>query len=107
MGKLKLCAGQEVGVNFNGTGTDINHPVIFNSVTLNGGNATFSPRTPGWNTAVQFGSDLTLGNITELTAGSGFTMNGQRILTLMGNSANVYSGPTTNANGTLALNKTS
>jgi fibronectin-binding autotransporter adhesin len=107
MGNLKLGAGQEVGVNFNGTGTDINHPVIFNSVTLNGGNATFSPRTPGWNTAVQFGSDLTLGNITELTAGSGFTMNGQRILTLMGNSANVYSGPTTNANGTLALNKTS
>ena len=107
MGNLKVGAGQEVGVNFNGTGTDINHPVIFNTVTLNGGNAIFSPRTPGWNTVVQFGSDLTLGNITELTAGSGFTMNGQRILTLTGGSANVYSGPTTNANGTMALNKTS
>jgi autotransporter-associated beta strand protein len=106
MGSLKVGAGQELGVNVNGTSGTGYHTVVFNSVTLNGGNATFSPKTSGWNTTPQVGSDLSLGNITELIPGSGFTMAGLRTLTLTGNTGNAYTGPTTNASGTLQLSKT-
>ncbi|HSU52750.1 MAG TPA: autotransporter-associated beta strand repeat-containing protein, partial [Candidatus Dormibacteraeota bacterium] len=108
MGNLKIGAGQELGVNVNGTASPpTNHPVIFPTVTLNGGNATFSPKTSGWNTAPQWGSELWLGTISELTPGSGFTMTGLLNLALNGSAANTYTGPTTNANGGLVLNKTS
>ena len=99
MGALKLGAGQELGVNLNGSGPD--HPVVFQSVTLTGGNATFSPKTQGWNTTPQIGSDLVLNNISE-SAPSGLIMNGLRTLTLTGN--NNYSGDTVVSNGTLLVN---
>ena len=102
MGNLKIGNGQELGVNLNGTANPpTNHPVVFPTVTLNGGNATFSPKTAGWNTAPQWGSDLFLGNISELVANSGFTMNGLRTLKLTG--TNTYSGSTTVNNGTLEV----
>jgi autotransporter-associated beta strand protein len=106
MGNLKIGSGQEMGVNVN-SGND--HTVVFPTVTLNGGNATFSPKTSGWNTSpgASVGSDLSLGTISELVAGSGFTMTGLRTLNLIGNTGNSYSGSTTNVNGTLNLNKTS
>ncbi|MEI6078079.1 MAG: autotransporter-associated beta strand repeat-containing protein [Verrucomicrobiota bacterium] len=98
MGNLKIGDGQELGVNLNGSTLD--HVIIFPSVTLTGGTARFSPKTPGWNTTPQIGSDLSLGNITE-TAPSGLVMNGLRTLTLTGNSS--YSGSTTVSNGTLEV----
>src|SRR5439155_24663368 len=42
MGNLKIGAGQELGI-YDASGNI--HTVAFNSVTLTGGNATFSPRT--------------------------------------------------------------
>jgi autotransporter-associated beta strand protein len=96
MGNLKIGGGQELGVNLNGTGPD--HPVVFQSVTLTGGNATFSPKTIGWNTTPQIGSDLSLADIGQTTASS-ITMNGLRTLFLTGTST--YTGSTTVSNGTL------
>ena len=98
MGNLKIGAGQELGVNLNGTGPD--HPVVFQSVTLTGGNATFSPKTPGWNTTPQIGSDLVLNNVGE-SAPSGILMTGLRTLTLDGTCN--YSGGTVVSSGTLNL----
>lgn len=98
MGNLKIGDGQEVGVDVNGTGPD--HTVIFPTVTLNGGICTFSPKTPNWNTTPQIGSDLSLGNISELSPSS-LVMNGLRTLFLTGNST--YSGSTTVSNGVLEV----
>ena len=102
MGNLKIGGGQELGVNLNGSGPD--HPVVFPTVTLTGGNAWFSPKTIGWNTTPQIGSDLVLGNITEQVAGSGITMVGLRTLSLVG--TNTYTGSTTVSNGTLRVSGT-
>ena len=99
MGNLRIGGGQELGVDVNGT-TPV-HPVMFQSVTLTGGDATFSPKTPGWNTTPQIGSDLVLNNIGE-SAASGLIMNGLRTLTLTG--AATYSGTTVVSNGTLLVN---
>src|SRR5262249_48391908 len=73
------------------------------------GNATFSPKTSGWNTSpgASVGSDLSLGTISELVPGSGFTMTGLRTINLIGSSGNTYTGPSTNAAGTMNLNKSS
>jgi autotransporter-associated beta strand protein len=98
MGNLKIGGGQQVGIYLGSTNS---HTVIFSTVTLTGGNATFSPRIPAFGTtnAANTG-DLQLGPISQ-TAPSGIIMNGLRTLTLTG--ANTYSGNTVVSNGTLAL----
>jgi autotransporter-associated beta strand protein len=98
MGNLKIGDGQELGVIRNSGQPQI---VFFQSVTLNGGNARFSPKTPGFGAAAATGSDLNLSNITQLVPGSGITMAGLRTLTLSG--SNSYSGNTFVDSGTLAL----
>jgi autotransporter-associated beta strand protein len=98
MGNLKIGDGQELGVIRN---SGQPQTVLFQSVTLTGGNARFSPRTPGFGAATASGSDLTLSNITQLVPGSGITMAGLRTLTL--NGSNSYSGNTYISSGTLAL----
>ena len=77
----------------------VTHPVIFQSVTLTGGIATFSPKTNGFGATTSFGTDLYLGNIQESVPNSGLTMSGLRTLFLNGD--NTYSGPTTVNSGTL------
>jgi len=97
MGNLKIGNGQQLGVHLNNGNV---HKVFFPTVTLNGGNATLSPKVPGLGTN-GVGSDLQIGDVSELTAGSGITMGGLRTLTLTGN--NTYSGNTIITSGTLAL----
>ena len=99
MGNLTIGGGQELGVDVNGAGST----VVFQSATLTGGTITFSPKTPGWNTAPQTSADLSLGSISELSPSS-IMMNGLRTLFLSGN--NTYSGTTTISNGVLALTGT-
>jgi fibronectin-binding autotransporter adhesin len=98
MGNLKVGGGQEVGVYL---GAVPNHVLVFPTVTLTGGNAKFSPKTPGFGSLTSVGSDLSFGNISEQTAGSGIIMAGWRTLFLTG--TNTYSGNTLISNGTLAL----
>lgn len=97
MGNLKIGAGQELGVIRNATQPQI---VFFRSVTLTGGTATFSPKTPGFGAPTATGSDLSLSNITQ-QAVSSIVMNGLRTLSLTG--SNAYTGSTTISNGVLAL----
>jgi len=97
MGTLKIGGGQELGVYLSSGNT---HNIVFPTVTLTGGTATFSPKIPGFGAASSVGSDLSLGNIGEISA-SGITMNGVRTLFLTGN--NTYSGATTVNNGTLEV----
>jgi fibronectin-binding autotransporter adhesin len=105
MGSLKIGDQQILGVNRNGVSATV--PGIplsasFTSVTLTGGNATFSPTTglatAGWNQPT--GMNLFLGPISE-TAASSITLDGNGILRLDGN--NTYSGSTTIMRGTLQL----
>jgi autotransporter-associated beta strand protein len=98
MGNLTIGGGQELGVYL--AAGSINHVIVFPTVTLTGGTTKFSPKTPGFGALNSVGSDLSLGNISELSA-SGIIMNGFRTLTLTG--INSYSGNTTISNGTLAL----
>ncbi len=101
MGNLTIGAGQEL-IGYKATGTPVvTNVAIFPTVTLTGGNATFSPHSPTFGATTQFGTDFSLGNISEQTAGSGITMAGLGILTLTG--ANTYSGATTVSNGVLYL----
>ena len=97
MGNLKMGGGQELGVHL---GAEPNHPIIFTSATLTGGDAKLSPKIPGFAATTVPGSDLVLGNISE-TAASSITMAGQRTLYLQGNSN--YSGTTTISSGTLQV----
>ncbi len=97
MGNLTIGGGQELGVHLNNGNA---HYVVFNSVTLTGGNAMFAPKVPGLGTN-GVGSDLALANISESTPGSGIIMNGSRTLTIFGN--NTYSGNTVINSGTVAL----
>jgi autotransporter-associated beta strand protein len=99
MGNLKIGAGQELGI-YDASGNV--HAAAFNSVTLTGGNATFSPRTANFGTAGTVGGDLLLGSITELAPNSSITMTGLRTLTLTG--SNSYTGGTTVVAGTLVTN---
>src|SRR6185437_10519996 len=71
----------------------------FQSVSLTGGNATFSPKTLGFGGTTT--GDLLLSNVTE-TAASSVTMAGVRTLTLAGTST--YTGNTIVTNGTLLVN---
>jgi autotransporter-associated beta strand protein len=93
LGNLKIGSGQTLGVNKNGTPT---HTVIFTTVTLTGGNATFAPNT--LNMGYSGVADLVLGPITESAPGSGIVMDGQATLFLSG--ANTYTGPTVLQRGT-------
>lgn len=101
LGNLKVGGGQEVGVYLASTP---NHVIVFPTVTLTGGDAKFSPKTPYFGSLTSVGSDLSLGDISEQTAGSGIIMAGWRTLYLTG--VNTYSGNTTISNGTLALTGT-
>jgi autotransporter-associated beta strand protein len=99
MGNLKIGGGQELGVIRNSGQPQI---VAFQSVTLTGGDAVFSPKTPDFgNRATVTGSDLTLSNIAQLVPGCGIVMNGLRTLYLTG--TNGFTGNTTISNGVLSL----
>jgi fibronectin-binding autotransporter adhesin len=98
MGDLKIGGGQELGL-YLASGNA--HVVVFPTVALTGGQAAFSPKTPGFGSATSTGSDLSLGNIRELAPGSGIIMAGLRTLTLTG--TNTYTGATWINSGTLAL----
>ena len=98
MGNLTMGGGQELAV-YLASGNA--HVIAFQSVTLTGGNAKFSPKSPTFGSASQAGSDLTLGPISELAPGSGIVMAGLRTLTLSG--INTYSGSTMVNAGILAL----
>lgn len=98
LGDLKVGGGQQVGV-YKSSGTV--QTVKFQTVTLTGGNATFSPFTPGFGATTNASGNLTLGPISELTPGSGITMAG--LLTLYLTGANTYTGNTFVNSGTLAL----
>jgi autotransporter-associated beta strand protein len=94
MGNLMIGGGQTLGVNRNGTPT---LTAAFQSVTLTGGKATFSPGTfgSGWSGT----GSLVLGAIGENTPGSGIIMDGQSTLTLKG--VNSYTGSMTINSGTV------
>jgi len=99
MGKLTIGAGQEL-IGYKAAST-VTNTTIFTTVTLTGGNSTFSPHSSSFGVAGQAGTDFSLGNITEQSAGSGLTMGGRGNLTLTG--ANTYSGNTSITNGVLFL----
>ena len=85
MGNLTIGSNQELGLYDSGSGP---HTAVFPTVTLTG-NATFSPRTAGFNTATQL-ANLSLGTITEQTSGSSITMSGIDTLFLTGK--NTFTG---------------
>jgi fibronectin-binding autotransporter adhesin len=88
LGNLRVGAGQIAAVNKNGEKSQV---VQFSSVTLTGGTATFSPKTPGFKFVA--GSDMVLGPISEEVPGSGIIMDGEANLVLLG--GNTYTGATT------------
>ena len=94
MGMLKLGNGQNLGV-YRGAGNVIT--LVFPTVTLTGGTATFSPRPPAFDGTI-IGSDLSLGDVSQ-SAGSSVVMNGLRTLSITGTAS--YTGSTTVSNGTL------
>jgi fibronectin-binding autotransporter adhesin len=99
LGNLKIGGSQEL-IGYRAAGTTTNS-VQFTTVILTGGNATFSPHSASFGVAGQAGTDFSLGNISEQTAGSGITMGGRGNLTLTG--VNTYTGNTTVTNGVLFL----
>jgi autotransporter-associated beta strand protein len=96
MGNLKIGDGQELGVNTNTGGPIV---VAFPTVTLNGGVAAFSPKTP--NFSFTGNGNLNLGAISELVPASGINMKGNGLLTVTG--AASYTGPTSVNAGTLRV----
>ena len=94
MGNLTIGNGQNLGVYRNGGNV---MTVVFPTVTLTGGTATFSPRPSSFDPSVN-GSDLSLGDISQ-TAASGLVMTGLRTLSITGTAT--YTGSTTVSNGTL------
>jgi len=96
MGNLKIGGGQELGVNTNTAGPIV---VAFPTVTLTGGVAAFSPKTP--NFTFSGNGNLNLGAIGESTAGSGIDMKGLGLLTVTG--AGTYTGSTAVDAGTLRV----
>jgi fibronectin-binding autotransporter adhesin len=99
LANLRIGGGQELGT-YRGTGNL--HVVAFQSVTLTGGNATFSPKIPNFGADASTGADLSLGNIGEEVAGSGIIMNGRRLLMLAGN--NTFTGGVTINEGVVQIN---
>ena len=101
MGKLTIGASQEL-IGYKASGSPaVTNVVIFPTVSL-AGNATFSPHSTSFGAASQFGTDFSLGAITETVGGSSITKGGLGNLTFTG--VNNYSGNTTVTNGTLTLN---
>jgi autotransporter-associated beta strand protein len=96
MGNLQIGGGQIAAVNKNGP---ISQIVQFSSVTLTGGDATFSPKTPAFGFGAS--SDLALGPIGESAPGSGIIMDGEAGLFLLG--GNTYTGTTRIQRGTTWL----
>lgn len=100
MGKLTIGANQEL-IGYKASASPaVTNVVFFPTVSL-GGNATFSPHSTSFGAANQFGTDFSLGAITETVGGSGITKGGLGALTLTG--VNNYSGNTTITNGVLFL----
>jgi len=99
LNNLKIGGGQELGIFLNSGNS---HPITFQTVNLTGGTATFSPKIPGFNAPTAVGADLSLGDVSQNTAGAGVTMAGLRMLSITG-TAN-YTGPTTVNSGTLRVN---
>jgi fibronectin-binding autotransporter adhesin len=100
LGNLKIGNNQEL-IGYRAAGTTTNS-MTYPTVTLTGGNATFSPHSTTFGVANQAGTDFSLGPISEETAGSGITMAGLGNLTLTG--VNTYTGDTVVKNGVLFLN---
>lgn len=97
-GTLQIGAGQTLAAS--AVNTSVLQTVIFGTVTLTGGEATFQPGIPGnFNYTVQ--DNITLGPVGESVAGSGLIANGLATLKLTGNSS--YTGTTTVATGTLQV----
>ncbi len=101
MGNLKIGDGQELGVYLATSTTVFSHTIAFPTVTLNGGNATFSPKPNGFGSSSVAGANLSLGNISELVPGSSITMAGLNTLFLTGNST--YTGGTTVNSGSVVV----
>ena len=99
MGNLTIGNGQNLGV-YRNIGNVMT--VVFPTVTLTGGTATFSPRPASFDPSVN-GSDLSLGDISQ-TSASSIVMNGLRTLALTGTAA--YTGSTAVSNGTLNVTGT-
>ena len=96
MGNLTIGDTQALGA-VSATST-LPYTVAFSSVTLTGGNATFTPQPVG-NTTYVAAESIRLGQISENASGSGITMNGAATLTLA--AANTYSGTTEIQSGTV------
>jgi autotransporter-associated beta strand protein len=97
MGNLKIGNGQELGVNTNTAGPIV---VAFPTVTLTGGVASFSPKTP--NFSFTGNGNLNLGAIGESTPASGIDMKGLGLLTVTG--TGTYTGTTAvDGGGTLRV----
>jgi fibronectin-binding autotransporter adhesin len=97
MGDLLIGDGQ-TAVAGSTAGNSMN--LVFPTVHLTGGNATFAPQPVG-NANFVIAHHMTLGTISENTPGAGITMNGAASLTLTG--VNTYTGPTTLSSGTTFL----
>ena len=105
LGNLKIGTGQEIATykgSTNGSGLTLQ----FQSVTLTGDGATFSPKKPGFGGAATDAGDIRLGSISEQTPGAGYgiTMAGLRTLYLTG--TNTYTGNTNINSGTVEVTGT-
>ncbi len=103
VGNLKIGAGQEIALWKSSTGATTFQRLEFSSVTLTGGNATFSPKKPNFGVAGADAGDMILDVIGEQVAGSGIIMNGLRTLSLNGN--NTFTGGVTINSGVLQITK--
>lgn len=101
MGNLTIGGGQELIGYRASAPTNV---AIFQTVSLTGGNATFTPHSSTFGPVTQPGTDFSLGAIGEQTPGSSITMGGHGNLTLSG--ANTYTGDTIITNGVLYLTNT-
>ena len=99
MGNLRIGDNQEL-IGYKAASSATNG-VKFSSVTLTGGNATFSPHSSSFGVARQAGTFFILNNVTQSTP-SGITMNGLDTLTLTGTSS--FSGGVSVQQGKVLLN---
>jgi autotransporter-associated beta strand protein len=100
MGKLTMGANQEL-IGYKASGSPaVTNVVIFPTASI-AGNVTFSPHSTSFGAASQFGTDFSLGAITESVGGSSLTKGGLGNVFLTG--ANTYSGNTIVTNGILFL----
>jgi fibronectin-binding autotransporter adhesin len=102
MGNLRIGAGQEVAT-YKATTTSTPLAVAFQSVTLTGNGARFSPKKPGFGVANADAGDIRLGPIGETVAGSGIVVAGGAPRAVFLDGVNTYTGTTTVASGILQL----